>query len=415
MSRTANTLTRISPSALRRALDPVSRRLLDAAVQATEATGTLLWAVGGPVRDLALGRPVRDLDLATATDPAPLAEAIAARLGATVHTEPRFGTASVVIDGHRLDLAATRTEHYVRVAALPSVRLSATIEADLARRDFTVNAVALAVTGSGRGQVIDPFGGLDDLAAGRLRILHSVSYHDDPTRLWRAGRLAARLRLLPTSETVTAQALAIAFRYFDAVSPRRLWREFALAAAEPRPGAAFALLHAWGVLAATHPSLALTSEASRALAYRRGPLDPALVLAVLLAQRPDEERAAAIARLGAPRSAARAAEDAARVLAAAPDPDSLDTLTAATTDARLAALWLDPARQRDLQSALRRWERTRPHLTPVVLRALGVPLGPALGRALAELRRERYLANVRSAATARNHIRARFVSEGTSR
>ncbi|MFA7297219.1 MAG: hypothetical protein WC211_08565 [Dehalococcoidia bacterium] len=374
-----------------------------------------LWAVGGPVRDLAVGLPVRDLDLAT-PDPAALAEVLAATLDGRAHVEPRFGTASVTGSPAkapwRVDLAALRTEHYVRPGALPTVRLGATIEADLARRDFTVNAVALALTAeAGRG-ILDPFGGLDDLAAGRLRVLHAASFRDDATRLWRAARFAARLRLRPDTET--ARCIAEGTRWLDAISARRLWREFALVAAEPRATAAVRLLDRWGILAAAHPALALDEESRAALGRARGPLPAEVLLALLLAGRGAADRAAAVARLGAPRDAARAVEDAAMLLALPPaPPPAFATLEAAARSiptARAAVRLLDLDR-RPLLTALARWERTSAPLAAAEVAALGIAPDPRLGAALAELRRARYVGTLSSAPAARALVR-RWAAEG---
>ncbi len=374
-----------------------------------------LWVVGGPVRDLAAGLPVRDLDLVT-PDPARLAEVLARTLGGRAHVEPRFGTASVAggpaeAPWH-LDLAAPRTEHYVGPGALPTVRLGATIEADLARRDFTINAVALPLTPSAGRGVLDPYGGLDDLAARRLRVLHSASFRDDATRLWRAARFAARLRLRPDAET--ARLLAEGVRWLDAVSARRRWREFTLVAAEPRAGAAVRLLDDWGILAAAHPALALTAASRAALHRNRGPIPVEVLLALLLATCHPAERAAGIARLGAPRDAARAVEDAATLLALpAAAPPSFATLEVAARSiatAREAVRLLDPTR-RPLLAALARWERTASPLGASEVVALGIAPGPRLGAALAELRRARYVGTLRGAPAARALVR-RWAAEG---
>lgn len=416
VSRTAQLLIRPSISALRRALAPPLRHVLDAATEAARDAHAPLWAVGGPVRDLAVGRAIRDLDFAT-DRPAPLAEAIAETLGGRVHLEPRFGTASVTggtpeAPWH-IDLAALRTEHYVRPGALPTVRLGATIEADLARRDFTVNALALPLTAeAGRG-LVDPFGGLADLTARRLRVLHAASFRDDATRLWRAARFAARLDLRPDAEA--ARLIAEGARWLDAISARRLWREFALVAAEPRAGAAVRLLDRWGILAAARPALALTAESRAALARVRGALPPEVLLALLLAVRGTAERAAAVARLGAPRGAARAVEDAARLLAlpVTPTVEAVEAVEAAAGSllaAHQAVRLLDPAR-RPLLAAVARWERARPLLTTTEVIALGIPAGPRLGAALAGLRRARYLGTLRDAPAARALVR-RWAVEG---
>lgn len=418
-SRIGNPLTQPSSQALLRALDGPRRRLLEAAIEAAEALACPLWLVGGAVRDIALGptseHPLRDLDFATGGDPAPLARVLGRLLDAEVHIEvriePRFGTASVVLgpttDGVRADFAALRSERYARPGALPTVRLGASIEDDLARRDFTVNAIALPLTGSGRAPLIDPFGGLADLAARRLRVLHDRSFIDDATRLWRGARFAARLRLRP--DGATAALIASGTSALAAISGRRLWSEFALLAAEPRPGTAPRLLDQWGVLRAVHPSLRLDERAMRAMS-RRGPCPPELLFALLTASLTAGPRAEVAARFGVPRAAARVVDDAVRLLAASAaadtaGPELLATLEPTSILGRTAALWLDPIRQRPLQRAVRRWQRTRSPLRAEALVALGVGRGPELGAWLAQLRRARYLGTLNSAAEARRLVR----------
>ncbi|MEI6665293.1 MAG: hypothetical protein WCL53_03995, partial [Chloroflexota bacterium] len=180
-SRTDHPLTRPSVISLRQAFPADVRHRLDQAIAAAERLGLALWIVGGSVRDLAAGLPLRDLDLATNGPTSRLVARLAAALDARAHEEPRFGTASLIGADPTgatwtLDIARLRTERYVRTGALPTVTLGATIEADLARRDFSVNAMALPLTraaasqGTRRG-LVDPYGGLEDLAARRLRIL----------------------------------------------------------------------------------------------------------------------------------------------------------------------------------------------------------------------------------------------------
>ncbi len=388
-------------------LRPV-RQLLDAACAAANETGVELWGVGGAVRDSAAGRPVRDVDLALASpDPdtaARIAQLVVDRCGqGEVTAEPRFGTATVRVEGARLEIATLRTEQYARPGALPEVHFGASIEADLPRRDFSVNAIALALTGPRRGELVDPFGGLDDLAARRLRALHDRTFADDATRLWRGARYAAALDLRP--EPATARWIADGARWLQPISGARLWAEWERTASQRRVGRTVGLLERWGVLRGVDAAWSLPEAARRALRHRPGPHSPELLLAVLLATLP--ARDAIAARLTAPRGARAAVEDAARLLAVADtSPESLAALEGTGPDGRLAARWLDPGRQASVQRELRRWERTHPHLDAAALRRLGVPTGPSLGGWLRRLRRERYLGTLGSAAAARRLVRS---------
>jgi hypothetical protein len=162
------------------------------------------------------------------------------------------------------------------------------------------------------------------------------------------------------------------------------------------------------VLGATAPALALDAIARRAV-FRHGAMPAETLFACLVAQRSTAGRAAAAARIGAPRGAVRAAEEAARLLALPADaPDDLESVTATGEHARLAARVLDPGRQRALQFALRRWEGTRAPLSAREVLALGFPQGPALGETLRWLRRERYLGTLDGAADARRMAQERL-------
>jgi tRNA nucleotidyltransferase (CCA-adding enzyme) len=402
-------------NALIAALDGPSCDLLASAEAAARDLGAGLWLVGGATRDLAARRRIHDLDLAFAAPAREFVDALAARLpGAAIERTDRFGTATVTHAGARLDLARLRREHYVMPGALPEVRSTDRIEADLARRDFTVNAIALTLvapvgSASTAGEVVDPFDGLADLAARRLRVLHDRSFVDDATRLWRGARTAALFHLEP--DAATARLIEEGARWLEEISGERLWNELAFTAARGRACGTLERLEAWGVLGAVHPRLSLLPPTAAALT-RRGPMPPERLAAVLLAPHPTRTRAAVLERLAARREVRATVEDTARLLEAGPhaspatlDLDALAALEGVTSEARIAARWLAPEPQRTVQEALRRWERTRPWLTADEVARLGVPRGPALGRALADLRRGRYLGTLSTRAAARRHVR----------
>ena len=199
------------------------------------------------------------MDLAVEGDAATFAGALAARLGATATIHARFSTATLELPlpgNGRIDIAGTRRETYPHPGALPVVESGAPIEADLARRDFSIHAMAVELAPRGRGRLLDPFGGRDDLARRRIRFLHPASPADDPTRAFRAVRYAGRLGFRIASEARRQIAEAIARGAFDAVSGDRLRRELALILSEPERGRAPALLRSLGVDRAVAPGLA---------------------------------------------------------------------------------------------------------------------------------------------------------------
>lgn len=173
-----------------RLLSPAQRAVLDSL---RRMCGVPLFLVGGPVRDLILNRKILDLDFAVESDVESLARALAESSGGELTLHPRFHTANIRFpDGVAVDLAQTRRERYPEPARLPQVCVGASIEEDLARRDFSIQAMALRLNGRDCGKIVDPFGGRKDIAAGIIRILHASSFQDDPVRAFRAVRYAAR-------------------------------------------------------------------------------------------------------------------------------------------------------------------------------------------------------------------------------
>ena len=197
-----------------------------------------IYLVGGAVRDLLLGRPRTDVDLVVVGDAAALAE----RLGGAATEHERFGTVKVEVEGHEIDIATARTETYPEPGSLPVVAPAADVEADLARRDFTINAIAIPLDGEPR--LIDPHGGEADLERGLLRVLHPRSFEDDPTRAIRAARYAARFGfgLEPKTEELLRAA------DLHAVSADRRRAELERLATEASACRGFELLAEWGLI-----------------------------------------------------------------------------------------------------------------------------------------------------------------------
>ena len=382
--------------------------------------GVLL--VGGPVRDLLLGRPIVDVDLIVeprAPEPAGdvgelLGRAPALRLAEAARAEPeslvahpRFGTVALSGPHGTIDLAGVRAEDYASPGALPEVR-PGTLEQDLARRDFSVNAMAIPLNDAarrGRGALVDPLGGRRDLGLGLLRVLHARSFFDDPTRALRGARLAARLgfRLEPASRRALREASAGGA--FGGVSGERIRAELAKLFADARrggePAHALALLERSGVLVALGREFALRAALRAPLRWLGARLAQTAAADALLAglcawlgPLPAAPRRRALERLalrgrpaerviafpglmrrcarGLSRARSRGAEDA--LLRDVP----LEELLA------LAAFEPAASRRRVLRHLAEDRERRAP-LDGRDLAALGLS-GPALGRALAALR-----------------------------
>ena len=220
---------------------------------ASEAAQVRPFLVGGSVRDVLVGRAgIVDLDIALVAANSETFERVAALTGGTVTRRSQFVTAKLRIGELEVDLAMARAEEYPYPASLPVVR-EGTLKDDLARRDFSVNAMAVSLHSDSWGNLVDLHCGLVDLEQGRLRVLHGDSFRDDPTRILRAARYSARLALLPTQETI--DALLNAVDYLDELSPARLRNELERVFLESDPSGALGYLSEWGMLRAVHPSL----------------------------------------------------------------------------------------------------------------------------------------------------------------
>jgi tRNA nucleotidyltransferase (CCA-adding enzyme) len=337
------------------------------------------WVVGGVVRDLLLGRePGGIVDVVVEGDAVAMARRAAVRVGGRLVVHERFGTATVEVDGGGLDVAAARRERYARPGALPDVELGATVEEDLARRDFTVNAIAANLQ---NGALCAYPGALDDLAAGVLRVLHERSFVDDPTRLLRMARYSARLGF--AAEPATAALARDAVPGVHTVSPSRLGAELRLLLREPLPAALLALDGLGREV--VHPTFAADSAViDRALALSPSPL---VALAACLAPSAELwERLDALEFTAAERAVVVDAVGRARPLAAdlARGPDDVALWRRARAErpetVALAAA-LDPA----AEPAARRWldeiRHRRLEITGDDLVAAGIT-GPPVGRGL---------------------------------
>lgn len=223
--------------------------------EVAEQEGVRALLIGGCVRDVLLDRPSRDVDVVVVGDAPALARAAAATAGGEVETYDAFGTAHWKTPcGLELDLASARTESYPRPGALPVVERG-DLRQDLFRRDFTINMMALGIAPSERGVLVDPYAGRADLLRRQLRVVHGLSFTDDPTRAWRAARFAARFDLSLAPGTASLLREALRMGVLDAVSDARLGNELHRIFQERRPDDAIRLLRDWGLLQRVHPSL----------------------------------------------------------------------------------------------------------------------------------------------------------------
>lgn len=317
------------------------------------AAGADLYVVGGTVRDLLVGRGRTDLDVVVVGD----ATEVARRLGGEIVEHERFSTATVQLGAARMDLASARAETYAEPGALPDVR-PAGIDADLARRDFTVNAMALPL-GLEQPDLLDPHGGREDLAAGVLRVLHQGSFVDDPTRALRGARYAARFELEPDEGTMAL----LRDTDLGTVSAQRRRAELLRLAAEPMASEAIALLGAWAVLDLPQGASKLAEKVAELMAGRpwNGIADRERCLLAVIEGELGRATDLAQANPGSPSAGVEMASGA--------SPEELVIARA------LGGAWLE-----DYASE---WRTTELEIGGEDLIAAGVPEGPAVGRGLA--------------------------------
>ena len=247
---------------LQAALPEAHLALLQTISAAAAAEGNPLYIVGGFVRDLLLGVPSQDFDLVIEGDAIAVARQIERGHGGRVTSHARFGTAKwhlpndlVASTGlETLDLASARTEFYSAPSALPEVERGS-IKLDLHRRDFTINTLAISLQPKRFGLLLDYWGGLQDVEQRLVRVLHSLSFVDDATRMLRAVRLEQRLGFQIGART--EQLIERALPLLDRVSGDRIRREIEAIFEEQEPERGLERLNSLGILQAIHPALAL--------------------------------------------------------------------------------------------------------------------------------------------------------------
>jgi tRNA nucleotidyltransferase (CCA-adding enzyme) len=417
---------------------PLLALIREIGVQAAEAE-SVIYFVGGIVRDLLLGHDIVDVDLVVEGEAIELGEAMAERYGGEVRSHSRFGTAKwllpediwdqirvsrstaeVSADHHAragrlpqfIDLVTARTEFYEHPTALPMVARSS-IKQDLHRRDFTINTLALRLDPQRWGELLDFYGGRADLEARVLRVLHSLSFVDDPTRILRAARFEARLgfRLDQRSEALIADALPL----LDRVTGERIRHEIDLIFEEAEPEVVLSRLKELGALDQIHHELTIDAWLSSRFDRLRREFDPGiwgldpasdprlLMWALLVYRLSDKAFQQFQIRLKLPGRVAELHES-----REGPS-DALSQMAPGTTSTEpaiseiasrlaefgldaLALAWLaaeDSWVQDNLERYTRRWRHVEPILNGDDLRAMGFQPGPIFREILGALRAAR--------------------------
>lgn len=348
--------------------------------------GEAVYLVGGGVRDLLRGVKPRELDLVVEGD----AISLGRELGGVVLPHDRFGTSKVSLADHTYDIASTRTETYEHPGALPDTT-PAPLEEDLKRRDFTINALAVALEGDGAGTVRALPGALEDLDARTLRVLHDRSFIDDPTRLLRLARYAGRLDFEIEPRTYVLAQDAVRSGALATVSGARVGAELRLTARERDPISVFAALRDLEIDSAINPRFGLRDPALAARALQLLPPDGRSDLLMLAAAAEEVDEEELFVMLD---DLAFEAGDRDRIVAAASEAQPLagelrQTHTAAEIAAVVAARppeLVALAGGHGAVEAAAAWLGELRHIRLEIggqdLLAAGLPQGPLIGRAL---------------------------------
>jgi len=368
-----------------------------------------VYLVGGVVRDLLLGYPNFDLDLVVEGDAVNLAQQLAETGRARLLTHHRFGTAKLRYQNFTLDLATARRETYARPGALPAVT-PGTLEDDLIRRDFSINAMAISLAAKDYGRLIDPYRGKSDLERGLIRVLHPASFRDDATRILRGVCYEQRFGF--EFEAETARLLKRDIPMLDTISGDRIRHELEHIFEEDRPELAIKRLAGLGVLQRINPSLKvrgrIAGEFQKARRLRKPGQLPSLYFCILAYSLSDKDIGQLLPRLNAPSKLSRAVRDTLRLKASLPllgrvslkpshvyhllreyDPVAIQANAIATESSTA---------RRHLQLFLTKLRYVRAVLNGEELKKLGIPAGPQMGRVLETLHKARLDGEVRNRA-----------------
>lgn len=433
MTRTASHGRNLRALMRRRLPARLYRRLREVGSLADEC-GVSAFAVGGLVRDLLLGRGTLDVDIAVEGDGMAFARALADRHGAGLKTFERFATAYVVFpDRLKLDIATARAESYRHPTALPTV-VPGSIKDDLLRRDFTINAVAIALNTRRFGELIDFYGGLRDLDGNTIRVLHRRSFIDDPTRVFRAVRFEQRFGFHLDPETLALLQDVAGSDLIDRLSGHRLLNEIIFLLSEKDPRRAVARLAELDLLRFIHPRLvwsrrldSLLKAVGDSLAWHRvaslnwpenTEVLPWLVyLMALLGGLTRQAVGEVLKRLAVPErqaAKARAGHDAAsgilRRLSRRPPlrPAEVSHLLRGLSDESLLLLRAkarSEAVRRHIAAQLSTYRYVKPSLTGADLKALGLKPGPLYKKILDRLLDARLNGEVKTAAEERELLK----------
>ena len=407
---------------LNQRLSPELQRLLRLAGEIALEQGQGLYLVGGAVRDLLLGRANLDLDLVVERDAPRLASLLADRIGGKVTIHHRFGTAKLRHENLIIDLATARAETYSHPGALPTVH-PGSIADDLARRDFTINAMAIYLDPDNFGQLVDPFQGEKDLGHKLIRVLHPRSFVDDATRMLRAVRYEQRFdfQLEETTESLLRRDLSM----IHTISGDRIRHELELIFKEARPEKPLRRAAALYLLQEIHAALKGNGWIAKAFEQARStanPPSPGLYLSLAVHHFSQGEGEEFITSLNIPKATARAIRDTLSLrenLASLEAPQlSLSAIHRLLRDYSPTSILAwdiaseSPLIQQRLHLYLDRLRYVKSSLNGKDLQDMGLPPGPQIGEILEALHEARLDQRVKTRAEEVDLVRRWLSQEG---
>lgn len=392
-------------------------KLLKLSGEVAEEFGFHAYLVGGSVRDLLRSEANLDIDIVIEGDGILFARIIGERLHAKVRTHQRFRTAQIITNELKLDVATARTEYYDSPAALPKVEMSS-IKKDLYRRDFTINTLAIKLNPKDFGLLIDFFGGQRDLREKTIRVLHNLSFVEDPTRAFRAVRFSERFGFKISKHTTNLIKSAIAMHLFDKLSGTRLYDELLLAFQETEPVKTLKRLSDFGLLKIINPKLIFNEELETVLNAMHDTLSwfnllfleektdrGILYLMALLSRLKVEEIHATIKRLSPPPKAQeiilKGISQSRDILKQFPLSDPVDLYRVLSTlklEAVLFAMALSTERQtkKAISKYLTELRKIKTILKGTDLKKMGIQPGPVYSEILEKLLNEKLRGTVKS-------------------
>ncbi len=385
--------------------------------EVAEELGFNAYLVGGSVRDLLRGQENLDIDIVIEGDGIMFAKALGERLNARVRSHQRFNTAQVITDNLKLDIATARTEYYESPAALPKVETSS-IKKDLYRRDFTINTLAIKLNPRDFGLLIDFFGGQRDLREKTIRVLHNLSFIEDPTRAFRAIRFSERFGFKISKHTENLIKSAIKMNLFERLSGARLYEEISLIFNETEPDRAIKRMSELGLLKVLHPALTFNEELELKLKSLHETVSwfnllfleektdrTVLYLMALLSELKEEEAEEVLERLSPPPKIKdmiiKGIPKAKEIVKKLPSEDPVEVYNL-LKDVKLETVLLamaiskDRLKQKVISRYLTELRKTETFLKGADLKKMGIKPGPVYSKILKELLEEKLRGHLRS-------------------